>query len=123
MDFEQASQSTRDPADLLYLNPCCVVHHHRCSGLQALQRLRAQGYVKGGTADCSVIAYGDRWYDTHQVSATDAPTHSLSDALHCVALQRQMAHSHTRHSGNQLVPNARRSASTMTSRRGTSWWI
>jgi hypothetical protein len=35
---------------------------------QALQRLRAKGYIKGGTSDCSVIAYGDRWYDTQFVS-------------------------------------------------------
>lgn len=39
--------------------------------LQSLQRLRAQGYVKGGTADCSIIGYGDRWYDPAQVHILD----------------------------------------------------
>lgn len=38
--------------------------------MQALQRLRAKGYIKGGTADCSVIAFGDRWYDTAYVSCS-----------------------------------------------------
>jgi len=39
--------------------------------LQALQQLRARGYVKGGTADCSIIAHGDRWYDPAQVRFPD----------------------------------------------------
>lgn len=49
--------------------------------LQALQQLRARGYVKGGTADCSIIAHGDRWYDPAQVRfADDEPSrHKLVD--------------------------------------------
>lgn len=38
---------------------------------QALQQLRSRGYVKGGTADCSIIGYGDRWYDPKQVRFFD----------------------------------------------------
>lgn len=37
----------------------------------ALQQLRARGYIKGGTADCSIIAYGDRWYDPGQIRFHD----------------------------------------------------
>ena len=30
--------------------------------LQALQEMRRQGYIKGGTADCSIVGFGERWY-------------------------------------------------------------
>ena len=29
--------------------------------LQALQEMRRQGYIKGGTADCSIVGFGERW--------------------------------------------------------------
>lgn len=38
---------------------------------EALQKLRKDGFVKGGTADCTCIGFGPRWYDTSKVRFFD----------------------------------------------------
>ena len=39
--------------------------------LQSLQQLRAEGYVRGGTSDCTVIGFDSRWYDPQKVRFFD----------------------------------------------------
>lgn len=39
--------------------------------IEYLMELRRQGFVKGGTSDCCVMAYGERWYDNTMVRYFD----------------------------------------------------
>lgn len=54
----------------------------------ALQKQREDGFVKGGTADCTVIAFGPRWYDTTKVRFfDDEPSrHRMVDLVGDLAL-------------------------------------
>lgn len=47
------------------------LHRPLLDKTQYLMDLRRQGFIKGGTSDCCVMAYGDRWYDNTMVRYFD----------------------------------------------------
>ena len=71
--------------------------------LQALTAMQAAGLLKGGSEGCSIVGYGDRWYNSDSVRFfDDEPVrHKLLDFLvrsglrssprHDQTLNRQMA--------------------------------
>jgi len=51
--------------------------------VQALTAMQAEGLLKGGSEGCSIVAYGDRWYNPDSVRFfDDEPVrHKLLDIL------------------------------------------
>ena len=51
--------------------------------LQALTGMLAEGILKGGSEGCSIVAYGDRWYDSEALRFfDDEPVrHKLLDLM------------------------------------------
>ena len=58
--------------------------------LQALTAMQGEGLLKGGSEGCSIVGYGDRWYNSDSVRFfDDEPVrHKLLDILVWVYLLR-----------------------------------
>jgi len=55
----------------------------RLAFVQALTAMQAEGLLKGGSEGCSIVGYGDRWYNSDSVRFfDDEPVrHKLLDIL------------------------------------------
>ena len=51
--------------------------------MQALTAMQAEGLLKGGSEGCSIVGYGDRWYNSDSVRFFDDEPirHKLLDIL------------------------------------------
>ena len=58
--------------------------------VQALTAMQAEGLLKGGSEGCSIVAYGDRWYNSDSVRFfDDEPVrHKLLDILVCFGARK-----------------------------------
>ena len=54
-----------------------------CCARQALTEMRAEGLLMGGSEGCSILAFGDRWYDSEALRFfDDEPVrHKLLDLM------------------------------------------